>query len=99
MLGFLCSYELSRWERGTLPFETIAGQHAAIDYIASLGGVSTEQEGRRAALEAGFAAIELHENALCQRLEPTLKEATQSCWMAMLSGDSSVGGLHVVCER
>ena len=36
-LPTMASYELSRWERGTLPFEAIAGAHAAVDYLASLG--------------------------------------------------------------
>ena len=48
---------VARWERGTLPFESIAGQHAAIEYIASLGGGGFET--RREALSAGFAAIQV----------------------------------------
>jgi selenocysteine lyase/cysteine desulfurase len=31
------SYQLSRWEKGTLPFESIAGAAAAIDYLAWIG--------------------------------------------------------------
>jgi selenocysteine lyase/cysteine desulfurase len=46
-LPTLASYELSRWERGTLNFEGLAGVLAAVDYIASLGvtfgGARTER--------------------------------------------------------
>ena len=64
------SYQLSRWERGTLNFESLAGVLAAVDYIASLGvryGGAAEAAPRRARLEAGFGAIGAHEAALTAR--------------------------------
>jgi len=69
-LPTLESYELSRWEMGTLPFETIAGQLAAVEYIASLGtrfgGCELGAE-TRTALGAGFDVIATHEAALAQQ--------------------------------
>jgi cysteine desulfurase family protein (TIGR01976 family) len=53
-----------RFETGTLSHEAVAGAVAAIDYLASLGG----PEGPRGArLDAGFAAITAHEEALSRR--------------------------------
>jgi selenocysteine lyase/cysteine desulfurase len=52
-----------RWMTGTPSFEAIAGTHAAVDYLASLGGGSN----RRAALTAGYEAIRAHETALAAR--------------------------------
>ena len=49
-----------RWMTGTPSFEAIAGTHAAVDYLASLGAGND----RRAALAAGYAAIRAHETAL-----------------------------------
>src|SRR5207248_9201584 len=43
-----------RWMTGTPSFEAIAGTHAAVDYLASLGSGSGDD--RRAALAAGYAA-------------------------------------------
>ena len=59
-----------RWETGTQPHETLAGTIAAIDYLAGIGRTySTAVEGapRRDAIEAGFAAIEVHEQLLTRR--------------------------------
>ena len=47
-----------RWMTGTPSFEAIAGTHAAVDYLARLGG------DRRAALASADAAIRAHEDAL-----------------------------------
>ncbi|HUR52594.1 MAG TPA: cysteine desulfurase-like protein, partial [Gemmataceae bacterium] len=49
-----------RWMTGTPSFEAIAGTHAAVDYLASLG-IGGD---RRAALAAGYAMIRAHETAL-----------------------------------
>jgi cysteine desulfurase family protein (TIGR01976 family) len=49
-----------RWMTGTPSFEAIAGTHAAVDYLASLGTGAD----RRAALATGYAAIRAHETAL-----------------------------------
>jgi cysteine desulfurase family protein (TIGR01976 family) len=49
-----------RWMTGTPSFEAIAGTHAAVEYLAGLGGGSA----RRAALTAAYAAIQAHETAL-----------------------------------
>ena len=61
--------------QGTLPFETIAGQLAAVEYIASLGtrfGTNRIDEvdtsvDKRVALEEGFGVIAAHEAALAQQ--------------------------------
>ncbi len=49
-----------RWMTGTPSFEGIAGTHAAVDYLSSLGGGGD----RRAALASAYAAIRAHEDAL-----------------------------------
>ena len=58
---------------GTPNLEGIAGVKAAIEYIASLSGLATE-EPLRAHLKASFAAIESHEQKLLERLMLGLKE-------------------------
>ncbi|MFF3615107.1 cysteine desulfurase-like protein [Streptomyces sp. NPDC002580] len=61
-----------RFERGTLPYELLAGTTAAIDVLAELATVTTG--GRRDRLRSAFAAIEQHEGALRERLEAGLAE-------------------------
>jgi cysteine desulfurase family protein (TIGR01976 family) len=51
-----------RWMTGTPSFEAIAGAHAAVDYLASLGAGD-----RRTALTNAYAAIQRHEAALAAR--------------------------------
>lgn len=53
-----------RWETGTPAFELIAGVGAAVDYLASVGGGSTD----RAGIEAGMAAIGEYERELVAHL-------------------------------
>lgn len=59
-----------RFELGTLPYETLAGATAAVDFLASIapGDATT----RRDKLRASFAAIDAHELALRERLESGL---------------------------
>ncbi|WP_105166688.1 cysteine desulfurase-like protein [Pseudoalteromonas sp. T1lg23B] len=52
-----------RWETGTQSFEGLAGVVAAIDYIASLSGM-TEDTPRRERLAEAFAKTKQHEMAL-----------------------------------
>lgn len=52
-----------RWMTGTPSFEAIAGTHAAIDYLASLGAGAD----RRAALAAGYETIRAHETELASQ--------------------------------
>ena len=52
-----------RWMTGTTSFEAIAGTHAAVDYLANLGGGGE----RRSALARGYAAIAEHETALARQ--------------------------------
>jgi len=52
-----------RWMTGTPSFEAIAGAHAAVDYLASLGGGGD----RRASLASAYATIQEHETALARR--------------------------------
>jgi cysteine desulfurase family protein (TIGR01976 family) len=49
-----------KWMTGTPSFEAIAGTHAAVDYLASLG----DGADRRAALATAYTAIRVHETAL-----------------------------------
>ncbi len=59
-----------RYELGTLPYETLAGATAAVDFLAAIApGTATT---RREQLRSSFAAIDEHELALRQRLETGL---------------------------
>ncbi|WP_320778484.1 cysteine desulfurase-like protein [Streptomyces sp. CRN 30] len=61
-----------RFELGTLPYESLAGARAAVDFLA---GLDPEARGtRRERLIASFAALETHERALRARLEEGLAE-------------------------
>ncbi len=56
-----------RFELGTLPYETLAGATAAVDFLAGIApGDATS---RRDKLRSSFAAIDAHELALRERLE------------------------------
>jgi cysteine desulfurase family protein (TIGR01976 family) len=59
-----------RWETGTLNHEGIAGTRAAVDWMASLGGVN---QPRPAALDVAFARIHAHEMALFDQLADGLR--------------------------
>jgi cysteine desulfurase family protein (TIGR01976 family) len=59
----------NRWEWGTLNHECIAGITACVDYLAELGRqVDRSASTRRAALVAGYAAIQQHEHGLAETL-------------------------------
>jgi cysteine desulfurase family protein (TIGR01976 family) len=74
------------WEWGTLNHECIAGIAACVGYIADVGRTSRASLdgqprqlsphvlGRRAAIEAAYAAIHEHERALVERLMAGLKQ-------------------------
>ena len=63
-----------RFETGTQNFEGIAGTAAAVEYLASLGGLAvTDGASRRTRLVAGMDAIRTHEAALHGRLMAGLK--------------------------
>jgi len=56
-----------RFEFGTLPYETMAGVTAAVDFLAAIApGAATT---RRAQLAASFEAIDAHETRLRERAE------------------------------
>lgn len=60
-----------RFERGTLPYELLAGVSAAVDFLA---GIAPGREtGRRERLARSYAAIAAHEHALLDRLESGLQ--------------------------
>jgi cysteine desulfurase family protein (TIGR01976 family) len=76
-----------RFETGTQTFEALAGATAAVDYLASVGRrfgskntYETGLAGRRNALQAGMAALQVYERELCRRL---------------LTGLGEIGDLHV----
>ncbi|MBI4899184.1 MAG: cysteine desulfurase-like protein [Actinobacteria bacterium] len=70
-----------RYELGTLPYETLAGATAAVDFLASVDILAAvdpaqvdpgEASDRRERLGRSFAAIDAHEGALRARLESGL---------------------------
>lgn len=61
-----------RFEFGTLPYELLAGVAAAVDYLAHLGGASTEGTSRPQRLTEAFAALDEHEDSLLSVLETGL---------------------------
>ncbi|MFD5199910.1 cysteine desulfurase-like protein [Streptomyces sp. NPDC058375] len=66
-----------RFELGTLPYESMAGTRAAVDFIAGLGsGTDTADErgGRRERLLSAYAAIDTHESALRESIEKAVRE-------------------------
>ena len=58
-----------RFEFGTLPYELLAGVTAAVDFLAGIAGVAGS---RRERLQASFAAIGEHEDALREHIEAGL---------------------------
>ncbi|MFV0460743.1 MAG: cysteine desulfurase-like protein [Actinomycetales bacterium] len=61
-----------RFELGTLPYELMAGTTAAVDFLAGLApGGATERPAR---LDASFAALARHEDALAVQLNAGLAE-------------------------
>ena len=90
------NFSMSPWEQGTQNYEAIAGTHACIEYIASLGrrfgGVmdgpsitdttgANVHIGRRECIEAGWAVVEEHEDRIKKRF---------------LEGASDIPGLQVL---
>ena len=61
-----------RFELGTLPYELLAGTTAAVDFLADLA-LTDPSRPRRERLEASFAALEEHEDALLATLEERLR--------------------------
>jgi cysteine desulfurase family protein (TIGR01976 family) len=66
-----------RFELGTLPYETLAGVTAAVDFLAGLGGLATgvaprPTVSRRERLRASLRLVENHEDGLRDRLEAGL---------------------------
>src|SRR5690606_36151264 len=60
-----------RFELGTLPYESLAGTTAAVDFLASIAGSVGE---RRTRVLTAMELLEEHEAALAQRLETGLAE-------------------------
>jgi selenocysteine lyase/cysteine desulfurase len=60
-----------RWETGTLPHESLAGLIAAIDYLASLSGSSSD---RRSSVFAGMEAIRAYECELSARFSEGIRD-------------------------
>lgn len=75
-----------RFELGTLPYELLAGTTAAVDFIADLAprdgaldgavvsGATAPGAARRERLDAAFAVLEEHEDALRVRCEEGLRQ-------------------------
>ncbi|WP_103533093.1 cysteine desulfurase-like protein [Streptomyces sp. SM11] len=71
-----------RFELGTLPYESMAGTRAAVDFLASLGtgpeaGAGADavtDAGRRERLRSAYAAIDVHETALRKSVERAVRE-------------------------
>ena len=63
------------WEWGTLNHECIAGITACVEYLAELGRkVNAGATSRRAALMAGYGAIQAHETKLLRKLMQGLEQ-------------------------
>jgi cysteine desulfurase family protein (TIGR01976 family) len=60
-----------RFERGTLPYELMAGTTAAVDFLA---GMTRATGSRRARLVAAISALEQHEDTLRKRIEAGLRQ-------------------------
>jgi cysteine desulfurase family protein (TIGR01976 family) len=60
-----------RFERGTLPYELMAGTTAAVDFLA---GMTSAPGNRRARLVAAMSALEGHEDSLRGRIEAGLRQ-------------------------
>jgi cysteine desulfurase family protein (TIGR01976 family) len=60
-----------RFELGTLPYESLAGTTAAIDFLADLAPGSGD---RRTRLAASFEALEQHESVLLSQLDSGLAQ-------------------------
>lgn len=69
-----------KWETGTQNFSALAGLHAGIGYIGSLGAAVNDDPLSRAALVAGMDRIGVHEQALSQHF---------------LNGMATIPGLHL----
>ena len=70
-----------RFEFGTLPYETMAGATAAVDFISGIApGLATA---RRDRLRASYSAIHVHEMGLRVRVEAALAELAE--WYEMHS--------------
>ncbi|MFH9299263.1 cysteine desulfurase-like protein [Streptomyces sp. NPDC017520] len=63
-----------RFELGTLPYESMAGTRAAVDFLAGLGADGDAAGGRRARLRSAYAAIDAHESALRESIEKAVGE-------------------------
>ncbi|WNF30727.1 cysteine desulfurase-like protein [Streptomyces sp. C11-1] len=63
-----------RFELGTLPYESMAGTRAAVDFLASLGADVGAGVGRRERLRSAYAAIGAHETALRMSIEKAVRE-------------------------
>ncbi|TFC29655.1 cysteine desulfurase-like protein [Cryobacterium sp. TMT2-18-3] len=63
-----------RFELGTLPYETMAGVTAAVEFLAGLGGAAPAGASRRERLIRSSQALEHHEETLRSELEAGLAE-------------------------
>ena len=76
-----------KWETGTQSFESLAGVTAAIDYLASLGGVDKSVP-RRLALQGAMGVITEHEH----RLTDVFLEAVARRDFLALAGPATAEG-------
>ncbi|MFD7124310.1 MULTISPECIES: cysteine desulfurase-like protein [Streptomyces] len=63
-----------RFELGTLPYESMAGTRAAVDFLAGLGAGTDAAGGRRERLRSAYAAIDAHERELREHIEKAVGE-------------------------
>ncbi|MEV7110785.1 cysteine desulfurase-like protein [Streptomyces anulatus] len=63
-----------RFELGTLPYESMAGTRAAVDFLAGLGADVDAAGGRRERLRSAYAAIDAHETELRESIEKAVGE-------------------------
>lgn len=64
-----------KFERGTLPYELMAGTTAAVDFLAGMAsGHLQAGSSRRARLRASMTTLEAHEDQLRDRIEAALRD-------------------------
>ena len=74
-----------RFELGTLPYETLAGATAAVDFLAGIApGAAADRRGR---LRNSFAAIDEHELVMRTRIEEALASFGRDVVLHSKAGD------------
>ena len=108
------NYEISKWEMGTQNYEGLVGSTAAVDYLASIsegrgvvrgggggGGEGEDEEdvSRRGRIEAGWAMVGEHEDAMARRFLGGLESIPGVELYGIDGVGDDSGGEHGVAKR